>query len=145
MLHHSVENLHEEKVALTGIRRLLSPDGIALIRMPVVSEAWKTYGADWVQLDPPRHLFLFTESGFSDLARAQGFEVEKVIYDSTAMQFWGSEQYKLDIPLKDPRSHDHLCEGTVFSAKQIEEWEQKAQQLNESGRGDQACFYLKIA
>lgn len=145
MLHHSFEHLPEPKAALAEIRRLLSPDGTVLIRMPVVSEAWKTYGADWIQLDPPRHLFLFTEKGFSDLAREKGFLVERVIYDSTAMQFWGSEQYKLDISLNDPRSHDHSREGTVFEDAQIDNWERQASQLNAQGEGDQACFYLRKA
>lgn len=145
MLHHSFEHLPEPKTALAEIRRLLAPDGTALIRMPIASEAWKIYGANWVQLDPPRHLFLFTEKGFGELAREQGFAVDRVVYDSTAMQFWGSEQYKLDIPLNDLRSHDHLREGTVFDDAQMADWERKAVELNARGTGDQACFYLRIA
>lgn len=145
MLHHSFEHLPEPKKALTEIRRLLAHNGAVLIRMPVVSEAWKTYGADWVQLDPPRHLFLFTESGFTSLAGEQGFVVERIVYDSTALQFWGSEQYRLDIPLNDPRSHEYSHAGTVFEAAQIDDWCRQAEQLNSEGEGDQACFYLRKA
>ncbi|MBK6751084.1 MAG: class I SAM-dependent methyltransferase [Acidobacteria bacterium] len=143
MLNHSFEHLPDPALALAEIQRLLSPSGVALIRMPVVNAAWKKYGPDWVQLDAPRHLFLFSESGFTEFAENHGFVVEKVVYDSEAMQFWGSEQYKLDIPLNDPRTHNYPNIGTVFSIEQIREWERASELLNQKGQGDQAAFYLK--
>jgi len=145
MLHHVFEHLPNPKAALREIHRLLAPGGTALIRMPVASFAWEEYGTHWVQLDPPRHLFIFREKTFVELAGSEGFAVTAVTFDSTAMQFWGSEQYRRDIPLNDPRSHDYGREGTVFPLEKIREWEAAAQKLNEERRGDQACFYLKKA
>ncbi|MEZ5423433.1 MAG: class I SAM-dependent methyltransferase [Pyrinomonadaceae bacterium] len=145
MLHHVFEHLPDPKGALADIHRLLAPGGTALIRMPVASFAWEEYGTHWVQLDPPRHLFIFREKTFIELAEAAGFKVSQVTYDSTAMQFWGSEQYRRDIPLNDPRSHDYGREGTVFSNEKIREWEAAAHELNKERRGDQACFYLQKA
>ncbi|KXK05454.1 MAG: type 11 methyltransferase [Acidobacteria bacterium OLB17] len=145
MLHHVFEHLADPKGALRDISRLLAPKGTALIRMPVAAFAWEDYGTHWVQLDPPRHLFIFRERTFAGLAASAGLNVTDVEYDSTAMQFWGSEQYRRDIPLNDPRSHDHGREGTVFPAGQIREWEAAAWRLNEERRGDQACFYLRKA
>jgi SAM-dependent methyltransferase len=142
MLHHSFEHLPHPRTALRDIHRLLAPGGIALIRMPVVNQAWTTYGSDWVQLDPPRHLFLYTEAGFAKMAEESGFVIEQIVYDSGSMQFWGSEQYKLDIPLNDPRSHNRPKTGTIFSPEQIEDWEREAERLNEQGLGDQAAYYL---
>lgn len=143
MLHHVFEHLPDPKAALSEIHRLLADGGTALIRMPVASFAWEEYRTHWVQLDPPRHLFIFREKTFVDLAKAAGFAVKDVTYDSTAMQFWGSEQYRRDIPLNDPRSHDHGREGTVFLKEQLAEWEAAARDLNKEKRGDQACFYLQ--
>lgn len=145
MLHHVFEHLPDPKTALSDIKRLLAPRGTALIRMPVAAFAWEEYGTHWVQLDPPRHLFIFREKTFVEFAESLGFTVSAVEYDSTAMQFWGSEQYRRDIPLNDPRSHDYGREGTVFSPGQIREWEAAAKKLNEEKRGDQACFYLQKA
>lgn len=142
MLHHSFEHLPNPASALSDIHRLLSPNGAAMIRMPVVSAAWKTYGTDWIQLDPPRHLFLYSERGFRKFVEKHGFVVEKVVYDSEAMQFWGSEQYKLDIPLNDPRTHNYPNIGSVFSPEQIEEWQRESERLNNKGQGDQAAYYL---
>jgi len=55
MLHHVFEHLPDPKETLAQIRRLLVPNGTAIIRMPIKNYAWKKYGVDWVQLDPPRH------------------------------------------------------------------------------------------
>ncbi len=145
MLHHVFEHLPDPKAALCEIHRLLASGGTALIRMPIASFAWEEYGTHWVQLDPPRHLFIFREKTFVDLAKSAGFAVKDVIFDSTAMQFWGSEQYRRDIPLNDPRSHDHGREGTVFPPEKLREWDAAARDLNKEQRGDQACFYLQKA
>ncbi len=142
MLHHSFEHLDEPHKSLLQIHRLLDPGKFALIRIPVVSFAWEKYGVDWVQLDPPRHLFLYTERSFRELAESCGFKLESVVYDSTAFQFWGSEQYRQNIPLNDPRSHNGE-NGSIFSNEQMVEWQAKAETLNSEDRGDQAVFYLR--
>ena len=143
MLHHSFEHLPDPAAALVELRRLLSDDGHVLIRMPVVSHAWEMYGVDWVQLDPPRHLFLFTERAFRTFAEEAGFTIEKIVYDSTPFQFWGSEQYRMDIPLNDPRSMNVPGAESLFGDEQLEDWSLRAEKLNRAGEGDQASFYLR--
>ncbi|MBK7392255.1 MAG: class I SAM-dependent methyltransferase [Chloracidobacterium sp.] len=143
MLHHSFEHLPDPRSSLLQINRLLANDGTCLIRIPLVNYAWGKYGVNWVQLDPPRHLFLYTEQSFRQLAKGMGFEVEKVVYDSTAFQFFASEQYMMDIPMNDPRSFAGASETSIFTQQQIDDWDAEAARLNAEGRGDQACFYLK--
>lgn len=143
MLHHSFEHLPNPLETLRGLHRLLPNDKFCLIRIPVVNFAWEKYGVNWVQLDPPRHLFLYTEKSLRLLAEKAGFVVEKVIYDSEAFQFWGSEQYLQDIPLTDSRSHQTDIAAGIFSAEQMADWEKQAEELNAQNRGDQACFYLR--
>jgi SAM-dependent methyltransferase len=142
MLHHSFEHFADPKESLLQIHRLLDGDKFALIRIPVLNFAWEKYGVNWVQLDPPRHLFLYTERSFRELAASCGFKTEKVIYDSSSFQFWGSEQYRLDVPLNDPRSHNGQ-NGKIFSDREIYEWQKKAEKLNANDLGDQAAFYLQ--
>jgi SAM-dependent methyltransferase len=143
MLHHSFEHLPDPDGILKEIRRLLAPEKYALIRIPVVNSAWETFGVNWVQLDPPRHLFLYTEKSFRMLCERADLKVERVIYDSSAFQFWGSKQYELDIALTDPRSHNDPDKGCVFSSDQMLGWDVEAETLNREGLGDQACFYLR--
>lgn len=143
MLHHSFEHLPRPLDALREIHRLLRPDRFCLIRLPVASFAWEKYNVNWVQLDPPRHLFLFTEKSLRFAAEKAGFVVERVVYDSESFQFWASEQYLRDIPLTDSRSYHGDIAASIFTSEELDDWEKQARILNAQGRGDQACFYLR--
>ena len=144
MLHHSFEHLPDPLETLLEIRRLLAQDAVCLIRIPVAASAWEQYGVNWVQLDPPRHLFSYTEKSFRLLAEKAGFSVAKIVYDSDAFQFWGSEQYLQNIPLNSEESFHGDFEKSIFTKEQIESWEEQAAELNKQGKGDQACFYLRL-
>ncbi|HEX8096566.1 MAG TPA: class I SAM-dependent methyltransferase [Pyrinomonadaceae bacterium] len=139
---HSLEHMPDPRRALAEMRRLLKRGKYAIVRIPVVSYAWQEYGTSWVQMDAPRHLSLFTERGFKRLAGESGFLVERVVYDSTAFQFWGSEQYLRDIPLTDERSYFVNPDRSLFTPERINEFAARAAELNARGEGDQAVFYL---
>jgi SAM-dependent methyltransferase len=144
MFHHAFEHVANPGETLQEAARLLRPGGIALIRIPVAGTyAWRTYGADWVQLDAPRHLFLHTEDSMARLARDAGLTIDEIVYDSSAFQFWGSEQYRRDVPLADERSHARDPKNSLFSREQIRQFEVRARELNAAGDGDQACFFLR--
>lgn len=144
MLHHTFEHLSEPLRVLRHLHALLEPGGHLLIRIPVASShAYRHYGADWVQLDAPRHLFLHTEASIARLAADSGFAVAGVEHDSTDFQFWASEQYRKDIPLKSPQSHAVDPNGGLFSAETIAGYQAQAEELNRRGQGDSACFYLR--
>jgi len=140
---HSLEHVPEPRHALQQISRLLKKGQWAIIRIPLVGHAWERYRTAWVALDAPRHLFIFSRQTFSNLAAEAGFEVAEVAFDSTAVQFWGSEQYLLDIPLMDERSYFVNPQNSIFSAQQITEFARKATELNKREEGDQAIFYLR--
>ena len=59
LANHSLEHVPDPRRALRDMRRLLTPGRYAVVRIPVVAFAWRAYGVNWVQLDAPRHLFLF--------------------------------------------------------------------------------------
>lgn len=144
MLHHAFEHMDHPRAVMKHIHRLLAPGGTALVRIPLASSAaFRTYGADWVQLDAPRHLYLHTADSMKIVADGAGMNITGVVYDSTAFQFWGSEQYRRGIPLRDPRSYATDPDNSVFSPAEIGEYERRAVRLNETGQGDQACFYLR--
>ena len=124
--------------------RLLSPHGVCIIRMPTVSSyAWPHYGVNWVQLDAPRHFYIHSVESVRVLADRCGLNLTGVVYDSSAFQFWASEQYALDIPLYDPRSYALGADTSMFSRDQIGVFERRAAELNAAKLGDQAVFYLR--
>ena len=144
LLNHSFEHESAPEELLSGIRNILSPKGICLIRTPVTdSWAFEHYRHHWVQIDAPRHYYIYSTDSLTLLAERCGFKVKKVIRDSTAFQFWGSEQYMKDITLLSERSLSMGPAGSIFSRKEIRAFEKRARRMNILGIGDQAAFYLR--
>jgi len=144
MLHHAFEHMPDQDATLADLRRLLRPGGTVLLRIPLASSfAWRHYGPDWVQLDPPRHLFLHTDRSLETLAARHRLRVVDRFRDSYEFQFWGSEQYRRDIPLRSERSYAQNKRVSVFSASDIRAFSRRSRQLNAEGQGDQGVFYLK--
>lgn len=141
--NHSFEHIPDQLETLLKVRKILSEKGVCLIRMPVKTEyIWDRYGVNWVQIDAPRHFFIHTLKSFELLAEKSGLVIKDVIFDSTEFQFWGSEQYKRDIPLTAENSYSVNPKKSIFTEKQIREFKKMANELNKNKQGDQACFYL---
>ncbi len=143
MFNHSFEHMDDPQRLLARVREILSDNGRVLIRIPTVSSyAWEHYGVNWVALDPPRHLFLYSVKSLEVLAAKTGFIVENILYDSTEYQFWASEQYIRDIPERDERSYGENAHKSIFSREQIQEFTRKAEALNREKKGDAICVCL---
>lgn len=144
MFHHSLEHVTDPHAALVAARDALATGGCVLVRAPTVSSAaWERYGVDWVQIDAPRHHMLPSRAGMSRLAHLAGFRVEWLEDDSTAFQFWGSEQVRAGVPLfGDPRSRLATHRAAPFPRRQTAAWKHAARRLNAHGRGDQAIWCL---
>ena len=135
MFHHSFEHLPDPLEILKTTHKLLTKEGLCLIRIPIVSSyAWEHYKTSWAQLDAPRHFFLHSTKSLELLAAKTGFKIEDIIYDSTEFQFWASEQYKKGIPLQS---------GCSFSLWKLRSLRRQAEELNRQRQGDQAAFYLR--
>jgi SAM-dependent methyltransferase len=144
MLHHALEHLPDPEETLRAARHALEPGGCLLIRTPVKdSFAWEEYGVDWVQLDAPRHIFLFSQTAMRRIAERAGLSVERVVHDSTAFQLWGSELYRRDIALQTRSDGGRRSARHHFSRRELRAFKRRASALNREGRGDQACVYLR--
>lgn len=144
-MHHSFEHMANQHQTLTQIRNKLAPNGVLLVRVPLASSlAFDQHGSNWVQLDPPRHLYLHTANSLTQLALKNGFVLEKQLYDSTAFQFWGSEQYAKGIPLVSECSYAVNRRRSGFSRRKMRNYSQMAHNVNKSRKGDQAAFYFRV-
>lgn len=142
--NHSFEHMPDQYETLIKIHELLVPNGFCTIAMPVKTETiWDRYGTNWIQIDAPRHLIIHTVASFTNLARRAGFEVINVTFNSTAFQFWGSEQYLRDMPLKSEKSYSLSPRNSIFSREMIRRYHHEAEQLNRESQGDQAIFVLR--
>lgn len=146
MFNHSFEHVPDPRDALATARALLAPGGRLLIRTPV-ADCWalRHYGSCWVQLDAPRHLCVSSRAGLVAAAAGAGLERLDVVSDSTAFQFWGSEQYVRGVALMDPRSHLRNPRGSLFSRRTIATYARWARTLNELGEGDQVAAVFRPA
>jgi len=143
MLHHSFEHMPNQFDVMKALYGATKQEGCVLIRIPIAAcYAWRTYGVNWVQLDAPRHLFIHTVKSMIQLAESSGFKVKDIVYDSNELQFWGSEQYLMGIPLMGNRSYAINPDKSIFSKEQILKYKSQARNLNRAGDGDMACFYL---
>jgi len=144
IFNHSFEHIPDQLETLRCVAKLLKDEGTCIIRMPTVSSyAWKHYGANWVQLDPPRHLFLHSIRSLKLLLEKTNLKLNDVVYDSTEFQFWGSEQYIRDIPLKSPKSYSVNPNESIFSKEEMKRFRDRARELNKKRQGDQAVFYIE--
>jgi len=73
-LSHVIEHLYNPIETLRACRRLLRPGGRIWISTPrLQSPGHSRFGADWLHLDPPRHLVLFTENNLTSSLQSAGF------------------------------------------------------------------------
>jgi SAM-dependent methyltransferase len=141
--HHVFEHLENPLETLRHARQLLSPGGQILIRIPLSdSAAAQQYKEKWVQLDAPRHVTLQTRKSMEILAQKSGLRIVRVVYDSTDFQFWASEQYLKNIPLRDKCSYGMSASGSMFTPETIKKFTVDAERLNALEKGDQAAFLL---
>lgn len=138
MFNHSLEHVPDPEGTLKTARSVLAPGGRILVRTPVVPcLAWERYGTAWFQIDAPRHLFIFSREGLPAMARRAGLRLERVLDDSTEVQFLGSELYLEGRPLHElPRR---------FGWSERRRLRKEARTLNARGRGDQAGFVFSAS
>jgi len=144
LFNHSFEHIKEQFETLLTVSKNLSKNGYCIIRMPVKNDfIWNLYGKDWVQIDAPRHFCIHTLTSFKLLTNKIGLDIDEIIFDSTELQFWRSEQYKNGIPLNSENSYSVNPDKSIFTKKQIIKFRIAAEELNKNNLGDQAIFILR--
>ena len=75
-IRHVLEHLKDPVDALRQMRTLLHPDGWLLVDVPAFDSLQAAFGGSaWFHLDPPRHLFHFTEVGLRSALVRCGYDV----------------------------------------------------------------------
>ena len=143
-LHHSLEHIPEQAATLIQIEQHLAPNGVCMIRIPIVpSNVWEKYKTNWVEFDPPRHLYLHSVGSLKLLAGKAGLEVFDIQHDSSAFEFYGSEMYARGIPLTHENSPWVNPKSTIFTRKEMDHFETLAKKVNEESQGGRAAFFLR--
>jgi 2-polyprenyl-3-methyl-5-hydroxy-6-metoxy-1,4-benzoquinol methylase len=142
MLHHVLEHVEDPVGVLRACRKIMASAGRILVRIPTIeSVAWERYESNWVQLDAPRHLHLFSRTSLNLCAQEAGLEILAQWCDSTSFQFWGSELYQQGIPLMDEYG-EVVQPRRFFSRNQMKAFALEAKRLNSLDRGDQIVVIM---
>ena len=140
----SFEHMTEPRRAMAALVKLLSRDGVVVLVLPVVGHGWRFYRENWVQLNAPMHLYIHSRVSIEKLLNDTDYRIDKWVSCSTEFLFWGSEQYKMGIPLS---IHDlnrpRLDMPRLFTRTQIESWRRDARVLNKRNEGDEAIVVIK--
>jgi SAM-dependent methyltransferase len=84
-MNHVIEHLHDPVEALRRCHRVLRPGGMLWIATPNLdARGHAVFGADWIGLDPPRHLVLFTRDSLTQAVEDSGFTRDAFAVDYTA-------------------------------------------------------------
>jgi SAM-dependent methyltransferase len=134
--HHSLEHMQNHIEVLRMVRERLAHGGTCIVRIPVVNWAWKHFGANWAQIDAPRHLILHTPRSFERTAKLAGFKV-RTTFDSDAFQYYASEMCEQNIPFS-----EGPAEIRRRGKRAMRELNAQAAKLNQEGLGDSGCFFL---
>lgn len=143
MFHHVFEHVPDPELALRAAARLLRPGGVIVIRTPVMGTwFWRTYGRDWWELDPPRHLVLQSRRSMEALVARVGLSVAEVIFDSTEVEIIASEQIKRDVAWREPESWS-LSPPAGFSDSDRAGFRSTVEELNRTEDAGRAAFYIR--
>lgn len=79
VMNHVIEHVLDPAALLATCRTMLRPRG-KLVSVTPNARSWghRIFGANWMPLDPPRHIVLFTSSGLREAAREAGFAAPEV-------------------------------------------------------------------
>jgi SAM-dependent methyltransferase len=141
MFHHSLEHVPDPVADLTKAAALLRPGGRCLVRVPVVGGwLWRRFGLNWVEFDAPRHLHLFSAQGLGTAAARAGFRVLSSFHDSEGWEIAWSEAYEKGFAM-------HGATGRrledLYSPAQLQEFDERAEELNKLHIGGRAAFVLE--
>jgi SAM-dependent methyltransferase len=143
--HHSFEHVPDPRGDMLAAGRLLRPGGAVVIRTPMMGTwFWEKFGTSWWELDAPRHLFVHTPASLEIVARAAGLVLERVEFESSAVEVIASEQIARGIPWRDPRSWYSLSPSPEKS-RELDARSELVRRLNDEGRGGRAILIFRRA
>jgi len=141
---HVLEHTEDPERALRQMMARLRPGGCILLRIPLAqSYAWRIYGGEWVQLDAPRHLHLYSLEGVRILTSRVGLDIRRTVFDSSAFSLLGSEA-RLAGCGPHQANNDHLRPAEVMAAFDGVGATRIARMINCLGTADQASFFLQV-
>jgi len=91
--NHVLEHVRSPRAYLQQARKLLKPDGTLIIAVPNYNSfSRRVFGAYWMHVDLPRHLFHFTPSTLTRLLKSTGFHVVQTCFSDLEQDSVGARE-----------------------------------------------------
>ncbi|MFN5981840.1 MAG: class I SAM-dependent methyltransferase [Fluviicola sp.] len=136
-LNHVIEHVLDPKEYMQHIFKRLNLNGTCLVRTPMaLSNGYLSYKENWVGLEAPRHLHVFSQKGFVDMVKEIGFKVDEIRFDTLGWHYQVSEAYKQNIP-------QSRLEDITFSPEKLNYFDELAEKANQEKNGDTIAYYLR--
>lgn len=89
VLNHVIEHVFDPIMLIRECRRVVKPGGKIILLTPNM-ESWghRKFKKDWINLDPPRHIFLFSPKTMLACATAVGFKKIEVTTTPANAEFF---------------------------------------------------------
>lgn len=137
LLSHSLEHAPDQHETAANIKRLLKPDGQAIILIPVYSEYFlKRYGDCWFAWDIPIHLFLHSPQSLSILAGQHGLRVDQSVHHALVNCLQDSERRLAD-ETADERARERIKNWAPS------DWQSEIDRLDQESKSDCCNFVLR--
>ncbi len=138
ILKHSLEHIDDPIGQLSTLRRLLKPNGIVVIEVPVAQgPVWSEYRDNWIALDAPVHRFTPTQAGIESIAARSGYRVERRFGESVPYHYSGSELISRRCS---PLTH---AADDVLSPLEIAHLARKTRRISRADECPQMTFILR--
>jgi SAM-dependent methyltransferase len=144
ILNHSLEHMSLQVATVRKLNNLLEAGGIVRIEVPVSDcHAHEIYGGYWIELDPPRHLYLHTRESLRRLSSIAGFEVVELEEVGTDFEFWGSEMYRRGLSLFDEAAGRLRAPESLFRPHEMQEFNVLADAARRDKKSGRVAAYLR--
>ncbi len=135
MLHHVLEHLANPRAALQQAVARLAPGGRLLVRLPLAAGPLpREYGADWFNLDAPRHLVIPSRRGLLQCFDRAGLRLVHEEYDSTPLTIFYSEGYRRNVAMRESLPPEAVPDDPAAR--------RRIAHLNAAKEGDYGLFVL---
>ncbi len=95
-MNHVLEHVHNPVEVLLEVKRILHPDGMITIRTPNMdSFGYKRFGKNWVPIDTPRHLIIYSRQSIAELAGKTGLKLERFTMSHAINVLYRSLEYQM--------------------------------------------------
>jgi 2-polyprenyl-3-methyl-5-hydroxy-6-metoxy-1,4-benzoquinol methylase len=139
---HQFEHVTDPFKELKNFKELVDDKGYIIIRTPVAdNDIYYKYGKDWIGLDAPRHINIFTRESLNTIFTKSKLIVKDVINDSLIDGLYITEQYSKDHSMQDIIDNPSLKPNK--NMKNYDLYFNQVNLMNKENKADQLSIILQ--